>query len=415
MSWSFRRRLPAMRRSEIVFSQLLCAAAVMSAAPVLAAQYYVQPTATVSAETDSNLDLDPGSHKSVEGYIADAAAVIGVLTPSSSTTIRPRVDYRNYPADSADDRLEEYLDLNSAYRSQRSKGSVYLGFERRDEFNAELSSALYDPNVPVSPTSPETGRAIKGAVRTSVILLPDYSYSVTERTSAGVSGVFQHLGYSPNNAFDAVDFDYYQAKAYLRWNLTQRNDLTVGGTGSEYKATRFDSRATSGGAAVTLDTSWTPLLSTSATAVYQRTTIDTSIPSPFKAKVNPWGATFSAIYKAEANQFRMDGGRVVTPSGGGGIYINDQVQLQYLRNVTQRLTLTAAVVALKNSGLTSNVNGNARTFVRTVVEGKWMFTPTFFVQGGYQYMHQKYEVETGSAANNRIYIRFGYQGRNPQW
>jgi hypothetical protein len=403
-----------MRRTPVLVSRALCAAALVAGAPVMAAQYYVQPTASVSAETDSNLDLDPSNTKSVEGYIGDAAALIGIVTPSSSTTIRPRVDYRNYPADSADDRLEEYLDLNTAYRSQRSKGSVYLGFERRDEFNAELSSALYDPNSPVSPTSPETGRSIQGAVRTSVILLPDYSYNLTQLTSAGVSGVYQHLGYSPDNSFDAVDFDYYQAKLYLRWTLDQKNDLTVGATGSEYKATHFDSKATSEGAAVTLDTSWTPLLSTSASVVYQRTTINTSVPTPFRDVANPWGATFSAIYKAEAQQFRMDGGRVVTPSGGGGIYINEQLQLQYLRNVTQRLSVTGAVIALKNAGITSNVNGNARTFVRTVVEGKWMFTPTFYVQGGYQYMHQKYEAETDSAANNRIYIRFGYQGRNPQ-
>jgi len=86
----------------------------MAAAPVFAAQVYVQPLATISAETDSNLDLQPasqGSVRTVEGYIVDAAALIGIATPNSSTTIRPRIDYRNYPADSADDRLEEALDF----------------------------------------------------------------------------------------------------------------------------------------------------------------------------------------------------------------------------------------------------------------------------------------------------------------
>jgi hypothetical protein len=408
-----------MHRGQHVVSRALFMAGVVTAAPAFAAEIYVQPSAQISAETDTNLDLQPasypGSIRTVEGYIADAAAVISIATPNSSAAIRPRIDYRDYPTDSADNRLEEYLDLNAAFKSQRGKGSVYLGYQRRDEFNAELSSALYDQFNPVHPTSPETGRTVRGATRESLILLPDYNYSITPLTAAGVSGVFQQLNYSPNNTFSAVDFDYYQAKAYLRWTLDRTNDLTLGGYGSKYNATHFDSRATAGGGTLTLDTSWSPLLSTSAGVVYQRTNIDTTIPSPLKKVANPWGATFSAVYKAAVDQFRMDAGRVITPSGGGGIYVNDQLQFQYDRNFSQRLLFTGAVIARRDRGLTSNVSGDDRTYVRTVVDMKWMIRPTWYVEGGYQYMWQKYQLDPDGAANSRIYIRFGYQGRDRQW
>jgi hypothetical protein len=408
-----------MPRGQHVVSRALFMAGVVTAAPAFAAEIYVQPSAQISAEADTNLDLQPasypGSIRTVEGYIADAAAVISITTPNSSAAIRPRIDYRDYPSDSADNRLEEYLDLNAAFRSQRGKGSVYLGYQRRDEFNAELSSALYDQFNPVHPTSPETGRTVRGATRESLILLPNYSYSITPLTAAGVSAIYQQLNYSPNNTFSAVDFDYYQAKAYLRWTLDRTNDLTLGGYGSKYNATHFDSRATAGGGTLTLDTSWSPLLSTSAGVVYQRTNIDTTIPSPLKKVANPWGATFSALYKAAVDQFRMDAGRVITPSGGGGIYVNDQLQFQYDRNFTQRLLFTGAVIARRDRGLTSNVSGDDRTYVRTVVDLKWMIRPTWYVEGGYQYMWQKYQLDPDGAANNRIYIRFGYQGRDRQW
>jgi hypothetical protein len=418
MSWSFPKRMPVMMWRQPAVSTSLCVAAAMVAAPVFAAEVYVQPVATISAETDSNLDLVPasqGTANTVEGYSADAAALIGIATPDSNTTIRPRIDYRDYPAASYDNRLEGYLDLNSAYTSPRSKGYVYLGFERRDEFNAELSSALYNPNGPVPPTSPETGRTVKGATRTSLILLPDYSYNITQLTAAGVSAIYQKLNYSPDNTFSFVDFDYYQGKAYLRWTLDQKNDLTVGGYGAKYQASHFDSRATAAGATVALDTSWSPLLSTGASVAYQRTNIDTTIPLPFKAVANPWGAAVSAAYKGEVNQFRMNAGRVITPSGGGGIYVNDQLQLQYSRNFSQRLAFTGATIALRNRGLTPNVSGDDRTYVRTVVDLKWMMTRTWFVQGGYQYMRQKFQLDPDSASNNRIYIRFGYQGLDRQW
>jgi hypothetical protein len=419
MLWSSLKRSRPMHRGQHVVSRALFMAGVVTAAPAFAAEIYVQPFAQISAEEDTNLDLQPasypGSIRTVEGYIADAAAVISIATPNSSAAIRPRIDYRDYPADSADNRLEESLDLNSAFRSLRGNGSVYLGYQRRDEFNAELSSALYDQFNPVHPTSPETGRTVRGATRESLILLPNYSYSITPLTAAGVSAIYQQLNYSPDNTFNAVDFDYYQAKAYLRWTLDHTNDLTLGGYGSKYKATHFDSQATAGGATLTLDTNWSPLLSTSAGVVYQRTNIDTAIPAPLKKVANPWGATFSAVYKAAVDQFRVDAGRMITPSGGGGIYVNDQLQFQYDRSFTQRLLFTGAAIALRNRGLTSNVRGDDRTYVRTVVDLKWMIRPTWYVEGGYQYMWQKYQLDPDGAANSRIYIRFGYQGRGRQW
>jgi hypothetical protein len=418
MSWSCPERLQVMHRRQRAVSRSLCATAAMAAAPVFAAQVYVQPVVTISAETDSNLDLQPASQgpvRSVEGYIADAAALIGIATPNSYSTIRPRIDYRDYPADSADDRLEEALDFNSAYKGLRSKGSVYAGYQRRDEFNAELSSAQYDLYNPVQPTAPETGRSRVGATRQSLVLLPDYSYSISPRLAAGVSAIYQKLNYSPDNTTAAVDFDYYQGKAYLRWTLDQKNDLTVGSYGSKYQASHFDSRATAGGVSVALDTNWSPLLSTSASVVYQRTNIDTAIPTPFKDVANPWGAAFSAVYKAQVSQFRMDVSRLITPSGGGGIYVNDQLQFEYDRNFSQRLVFTGAAIALRDRGLTSNVSGDDRTYVRTVVDLKWMMTRTWFVQGGYQYFWQKYQLDPDGASNNRIYIRFGYQGLDRQW
>ncbi|MGD0502376.1 MAG: hypothetical protein ABSD02_06525 [Steroidobacteraceae bacterium] len=411
MSWLSRKRLPPMGHEKI----LVCAAALLAAAPVLAAEYYVQPTASIAAENDSNLDLNPGGMHAVQGYMGDAAALFSISTPESDTSIRPHIDYRNYPTDSADNRLEEYLDLNSYYKSQRSKASVYFGFERRDEINAELNAAFYNPYGPVLPTNPETGRTINGATRTSYILMPDYSYGLTPLTAVGVSAIVQQFQYSPTNTYDAIDFRYFQAKAYLRFALDQKDDMTVGAYGSKYQATEFDSTATAGGVSLQLDTNWSPLLTTTASVQYQHTTVEDSLPTLFKTTVSPWGANVAVTYKVAASQFRLNGGRVITPSGGGGIYVNDQVQLQYERDFTQRLSLTAAAVALRNHGVTSNVSGDDRTYVRPVVQVKYLLTQTFSVQGGYQYMWEKYQINPDGALNNRVYIQFTYQGLGRQW
>ena len=424
MSWLYLEAMRLVTRTRQGAPTRRCLPALVlglaSAVPAAAAEVYYQPILSIAAEENSNLDLNPGSNPSTAGYLADVATVIGISTPDSDTTIKPRVDYRDYPSDSYDNRLEEYLDLDSSFRTQRGKGGVYFDFQRRDQFNAEQNSAFYNETGPTLPTSPDTGHTVQGATRTSMLLLPDYSYSVSPLTALGVSGIYQQFNYSPSNSFDAVNFRYYQAKTYLRRTLDPNTDVTFGVYASQYEATQFDSQANAGGASLQVDDSWTPLFNTSVSATYQRTDINSTNPNTtpisfFKDTSNTWGAHVSAQYKTEIQSLRADVGRIITPSGGGGIYVNEQAQVQYARNFTRRLTLTGAAIALKNHGLATEATGSDRTYYRVAVDGKWMMTRTMFIQAGYQYFWQKYQYDDFSADNNQIYIRFGYQGLGRQF
>ncbi len=383
--------------------------------PAAAAEVFIQPSGYVGAESNSNLDLTPGGQAEVTGYLADVASVIGIATPNSSTTIKPRVDYRNYPTDAGDNRVEEFLDFNSSYKSQRSSASIGGTLDHRDELNAELTPAIYDEINPTQPTAPQTGRTITGATRDSEYVVPSYSYSLTPRLAAGVSGVYQKINYSPNDDVRYVDFDFYQGKAFLTWTLNQKSDLTFGAYESKYNATRFDSTGKSTGGSLQLNTAWSPLFSTQASVVLQHSDLVSAIPPVFDGSANTWGGSFSAIYKAQTSQFRTDLTRQITPSGGGSVYVNNQIQAEYDRSLSPRLALTAAAIYLQNRALTANASGDGRNYLRNVIEFKWMVARTWFVQGGYQYMWQKYQLDPDGAANNRLYLRFGYQGLNRQW
>ena len=87
---------------------LLVLAAVLGTSAAQAAQVFYQPLASLGVENDSNLDMDPGGSKAVQGYLADVATVVGIDTPEWSTLLRPRLVYRSYPKSSVDDRLETY-------------------------------------------------------------------------------------------------------------------------------------------------------------------------------------------------------------------------------------------------------------------------------------------------------------------
>jgi hypothetical protein len=396
-----------MHYSEVALTRTLLLAAATLIAPLgHAAEIYYQPIIGVSAENDTNLDLDPGVHENVQGYTADFATIVGIATRDSNTTVEPRIVYRYYPDEAADNRLEGYLDFNSNYRTQRSVASIVGSIQRLDEFNAEFTSPLYNDIGPQG--VPDTGKVTVGAVQNNVLLYPKYVYSLTPVMGVGVSGSYQDVTYSPTDALDHTNFEYYSGKAFLSWSVSQTADLSFGGYGSKYQATGAE--ATGAGVTVDLNKSWTPVFSTAASVAYQHTTFDDTTPVVLNSSVNAWGATVSADYKTQLDRFRLSAGRSISPSGGGALYNVDRVQFEYDRDLTARLSFIGAVVGLRTHALTTNIQGDDRRYAQGRIEAKWMMTPYWFLRGGYQYAYQRYETDTQSADNNRIFVQFGYQG-----
>ena len=413
-SWSSLDRPPQGRLAFRCARGLLLAA--VAARPAAAAEVYFQPLATLTAETNSNLELDPGTRQQVEGYLADVSTIIGIATPDSNTMIKPRLQYSEYPQDSADDRLEGQLDLSSSFRTQRSGGRISGSYQHLDSFNAELTSPVFNDLNPVQPTNPETGKVTYGASESNLLLYPTYSYKLTPIIGAGVSGVYQNVTYTPAESLGNSDFDYYQAKAFLSWSYSQRTDLSFGVFGSKFQVSHVDSEATGSGATVDLNTSWSPVFSTHASLIYQHTSIADEAVADDNRAVGAVGGNVFASYRSQVSEIKFSAGRGFTPSGAAAVYSVDTAQLQYNRTLNARLSFLGAVIGLRTRvlGAAATNNNDNRSYAQTLLEGKWLITRNWFVQGGYQYQWQKYQSDSESAANNRIYIRIGYQGLAPQ-
>jgi hypothetical protein len=390
------------------------AAAALLQTPARASEVYWQPSASLTAEGDTNLELDPGNKTRTLGALAMVSSIIGITNPDSDINFRPRLEYRDYPEDSSDNRLEAYLDFNAVKRWQRSTFSVFGDLEHRDEFNAEFNSAIFDTFNPVAPTTPETGKAVIGGTRDSAYIVPTYNFKFSPLLAGGLSGVYQRMQYSPDDDFSHVDFQYYLGKASLTWTVSERSELSFGGFGSKYDALHFDSHSTGAGGSLDFDTHWTQKLSASASLIFERVKFTQTAPQILDTSANATGGTVGLIYAAQVSRFKFNAGRVVTPSGGGSLYTSDQIRFQYDRDITYRFTATAAAIGLRDHGVTSNVVGNDRSYLQTVIEAKWMMARTWFLQGGYQYSWQKFETSPDGAASNRVYIRVVYQGLGVQ-
>jgi hypothetical protein len=392
---------------------LVVSAAVLGAAAAPAAQVFYQPLATLGVENDSNLDMDPGGHQQVQGYLADVATVVGIDTPEWSTLLRPRVVYRRYPESSVDDRIETYLDLNSTYKTQRGIASLSGSYQHLDEINAQFAPPTFNDIVPNQPT-PDNSRAATGATQDTAFLSPKYVYSFTPTIGGGVSANYEDVRYSPSDGTSHQNFDYYQGRAFLNYALNPTSTLTFGGLGSRFETKSVDSRATGSGALVDLTTMWTPLLTTVEELNYQRTKLDSTFPTPIDEAVNKVGGFVDVSYKTELDRFRLVARRSIAPSGGAAVYTTDRLQFQYDRTLTARFAMTGAVAYVHTRGLTEGLSGQDSRYAQALVEVHYDLTRYFFLQGGYQYAYQRYQVDPMSAGNNRVYLEIGYKGIAPQ-
>lgn len=374
------------------------------------AQVHVQPMVTTQAQTSTNLGLDPGVDERTESYAADAAALISIATPSAATTFKPRLLYRDYSDAARRDRLEAFLDLSTFYTGQRSSFQMFGRYEHRDEVHAEKSAAQFDEVTPDAPTDPETGRIQNGATRDVLLLVPTYRYKLTQLMDIGASATLQALDYSPDDASRHVDYDYYEGKGFLGWELSQRTRLSVGGYVSKYDAKNIDAQTDSYGASAEFEWDWSQVWESSLSLVYQRSDVERTQPFVFDDKTNAWGASFKTSYKGQITRARVQLGRTITPSGTGGLVESDNVRLQWERDLTERLELSTAARYLRNRALTQDSAGSDRDYRRAELSLRWMVTRTWFVEGAYEYTWQEYQNASGSADDNSFMVKFGYRG-----
>ena len=396
------------------------AAATLLAGPLLAgtataAEFYYQPIASLATSYNSNVLLTPGEHKSAEGYFADASTVLGIATPTSDTTLIPRLLYNYYPTETELNRVEGFLSLNSRYSWQRDKLTVIGYFDHRDDLNAELPGAFYNATTPgVGGTTQSTGHVQLGTVRDFLDLVPTYSHYVTPLNIVGVSAEYQRMHYNPDDQTSHVDYNYYLGRGFYTYTVSPRLDATLSGFGSRYVASNTDSTSTSGGGTVQLAYNWTQALNSVLSTSYQRTRLLETQPRQFNSNTGPWSATFQTTYAGQVSQFRVDMGRTIGPSSAGGLYQTDQVRGQYTRNITQRLNFSAGVRYFRDGTLTGIVGDDKRYYLTTNVNVQYMLTQRIFVSGAYSYVWEKYHVDPSGEATNIATFTIGYRGLERQ-
>jgi hypothetical protein len=390
-----------------------------AAASANAADIYYQPIVQLSTQYNTNLDLSsiPAEKRGAEGYYADAATTFGIATPTTDTTLQPRVLYNYYPSASDRNRLEAFLNGNGRYNWQRDHVSWYGTFDHRDDVNAEQPAAA-DSNT-VNPgtgnNTPSSSQPRVGVTRNFLVVDPTYTHSLTPLSGIGLAGEYQFLSFNESNS-GHVGFDFYQAKAFYSKTIDLRSDFQVGAFGNHYAARFGDARSNSGGVSGNYGYNWTQVLRSNLSVSVEQTDFKKSQDTGnLDIKSHPWSAIFNTVYNAgELTKYSFYVGRAIYPSSVGGLSQTDQVRAQYDHDFTPRLHLTGALRVFRDRLVASELDNNYRNYGTGNLRVQYMLTRQIFVATAYTYVYQKYKLDPASADANVFQVSFGYRGLERQ-
>lgn len=396
---------------------LACAlpALLAGASWVFAAETYIRPSLEASVERHTNRALDPDAQDPPEltGFGIAADLTFGILTPASETLLRPGVALQRFDQNENLDSTEQFLDFRTRYRSPRDEFQLVGKYSRRDTFTAFLEPG-FDDFDPEDPTIDDASRIDVDNVITRAQLRPSFSHLHTERLGFGVDATVEAIRFREEDPGNRVDYDYGRLGASLLRVLTQRTELRAGPYVSRYEARDDSYRADAYGLAVRVDHALSEVFDVNFSGGVENDRIERTFPVNQRESHNSWSALLGMNYKAPLSETRVSVGRVLSPSTRGTKVTADQVNAQYDRALTPRANFTAAGRFVRDEQVGVAVSGRNREYATAAISLRWMVTPRWFVQGGYEYRWQEHELDPDAASDNSVFAGVGYIGLGPQ-
>ena len=394
------------------------ALAFSGAAPVMpahAAQTHWQPRFETGVEqnTNRNLAVDPDLEADVAGYIATAEVLWSYVTPRTDTQVQPRLRFQRYPDQDDADRTEQFLDFSTAHRAtERTDYELVARYSRQDAFRTELGEAEFDDFDPEDPTDGGEGAAIFGAdTRTRVQLRPGLTHQYSELTGIEVGGVAETVRYQ-SDILDRADFDYFEARALLTRQHTPRTRWSGGPMVSRYETKDGRNQTDDIGVELGVNHAWSELMQFGGGVFVRRSDIEIIRETVIGTETQTnYGFDINMIRRTELGRVRLSIGRRLRPTSVGAMTTTDELRVQYDHDFTQRVSMRTALRAYSQESVGTFAGGDGdRDYARGELRLTWMWTPTIYIRGDYQYTWRDVARDATSADNHAVMVSVGYRG-----
>jgi hypothetical protein len=394
-----------------------------------AQQNYFIPAAEVTAERNTNRELFTNSAfaEDSNAYKATFGARTGRVTPRSLTEVRPRIVLQEFPDREGVDPVELLLDLRHDYRTVKGRFSVIGRYRHQDTINTEFGNAVVDDDG--DPTTPpvaddDSGIVFVGQTRQTFSLSPNVEYLFTQRWGLRGNLQYEAVRYEEVPVSDRVGYDSPRLEVSLLDKVGPRTSLTFGPYVAYYEAD--DNGLPSGGGLKTdtygmrfgVEHEWSEVSQVVVSLLGERNESRCQCLVPLvSGSTTDWGLEVLGFRRTRVGSISYGIGRFLIPSTLGTRRKSDQIQFQYDRLFSEKLSFRGAVRLTRDEAVGISASGESgdRDRVRTELSLTRLMTPTWYIGGGYRFAWQDLSSLGGDQADNHgIFINVGYRGRDPR-
>lgn len=377
---------------------MLCACGgltVLGARTGAAAEWTLNPTARVSTDYSTNprLMIDGGSESTAA--VGDLSATLMRRSGRTEWSLTPRLHSERHPDDELLDRDDEYLRGAFTYYTERSQWAGTLNFAHDTTLTSELGLTGYT----------EDNRQHEGI---SATLGP--TYQLSERTSAGLEVLWNDNHYRDAAFTGLVDYRYGALSLFSRHVLSDRSELSMSARAGQLRVPT-NPGADKQDASVTLGWSYKPwplwTLNMSAGPSYARSDVASDDGLVFQTDLQ---------HQAERWTFTTSAGRDITPTGRGALTRRDQLSVAASRSLTERLSASLALRAVRNQELLTQSGGRGEEleYGRVDLRLSWRLAQQWSLALGLGSVTQKVASRRESADNHGASLSIVWNGQ-PQF
>jgi len=375
------------------------------------------------------------------GTFIDTGVNVSYQTPANDIRLSPRIrktDYLKRNKDLNDDTW--FIDLFATHDDRRGSIGVAASYRETGVRNSEFENATPEnPNAPPT-VSGGSGRYTGDDTQNSENVRPFLTYKLSPRNMVDVSFSYADVSYdTPASRADPDDlpvissyFDYTNQQIVLGMNhyLNDKNYLQLSLNGGSFESEQpnvtYRNSTDSFGVNAAYVLAISPTLSANARVGVNRSSVDIVglRIDPLTGAFCPEDALCSASdddrnfvgdiglrQRSELTTLNFNVSRSVAPSSNGTEVVQDQFRFYVDRTVTQRLSVSAASIYMKESAVAVDAIRD-RTYLTIDTTLTWRLTPTLSTYGTYTYYSNEYDARNANTqqTNNRLYVGFSYRG-----
>lgn len=360
-----------------------------------AAEWSVEPSASLQEEVNDNIRMTPGPHRTVRGTRFSPEMKIGVETERMRIEGYLLMNVNRYSG-------EEGLDATDYFFSFPSR----LHLTERDTLKGEASYRL---DSTLQSELIETGRVLDRRQRRLGTLSPAWTRAITARASLEGGYRLTDARYEGNGA-GLFDYQTHTGTVRFLYHLSEKDRIGVTGSYARYSAPSIRFRSDDAGVRAEATHLFSETVKGVFSAGAHRTVSAARLQEISRDREWGWVVRGDLEKEWESTSFHSGLSRDIQPSGSGALVEVDHLSVSVARRWSPVVTLSLGADAYRSRPLRDDAAGSKSRYYRIQSGWRWLWAERWSLDASYSYSGQKYEQAPKGAVSNAAHLKVSYHG-----